>query len=152
MMLEPEVHFAARLSCNRRALQKLMDKVLKKNVIITENYTCAENTSAKGRGLRTSSLGGQSSFFIIAHDCQKRRHSLGDHSLKVKLEDEFGNVKITGNIEDGRNGTYLATYNVPADAEPGNYTLNVCVDGVHIRGSPFTVHVLPGAHPYVMSP
>ena len=142
VMLEPEVDFVAKLICDRRALQNLMDAALNKKVIVTENYTCAENTSAEGRGLRTSRSGCQSSFVIFAHDAQKRRRYLSGDLFMVELKDEFGNVKATGNVEDRGDGSYLATYPVPADAEPGNYTLNVCLDGVHINGSPFTVHVL----------
>ena len=36
----------------------------------------------------------------------------------------------------------LNTYTVPTDAEPGHYMLNVCLDGVHIHGSPFAVTCL----------
>ena len=142
VMLEPELDFVAKLICDRIALQNLMDVALNEKVIVTENYTCAENTNAEGRRLRTSRSGCQNSFVIIAHDAQKRRRYLGGDLFMVELKDEFGNVKATGNVEDRGNGTYLATYTVPADAESGNYTLNVCLDGVHIHGSPFTVHVL----------
>lgn len=48
VMLEPEVDFVAKLIYDRRALQNLMDAALNEKVIITENYTCAENTSAEG--------------------------------------------------------------------------------------------------------
>ena len=142
MMLEPEVDFVAKLICDRRTLQNLLDAALNKEVIVTENYTCAENTIAQGSGLRTTGGGLGSSFVIIAHDTQKRRRFLGGDLFIVELKDEFGNVKATGNVRDRGDGTYLATYPFPADAEPGNYTLNVCLDGVHINGSPFTVHVL----------
>ena len=57
---------------------------------------------------------------------------------------KFGNKKATGNVDDRGDGSYLATYTVPTDAEPGYYQLNVCLDGVHIHGSPFKVQVLPG--------
>ena len=142
MMLEPEVDVVAKLICDRRALQNLIDAALNEKVIVTENYTCAENTSAWGRGLRVAGLGYRSHFTIYAHDTQKGRRFLGGDLFIVELKDEFGNVKATGNVEDRGNGTYLATYTVPVDAKPGYYTLNVCLDGVHIHGSPFTVHVL----------
>ena len=65
---------------------------------------------------------------------------LGGDLFMVKLKDKFGgNEKATGNVEDRGDGSYLATYTVPADAEPGDYMLNVCLDGVHIHGSPFAV-------------
>ena len=141
MLLEPEVDFAAKLICDRRALQKLMDAALNKKVIVTENYICAENTSAYGGGLHTARPGFKNSFVIIAHDAQKRRWFLGGDLFMVELKDEFGNDKATGNVEDGGDGTYLATYTVPTDAEPGDYTLNVSLRGVHIHDSPFVIHV-----------
>lgn len=81
----------------------------------------------------------ENSFFTIAHDAQKRRRFLGGDLFMVELEDKFGNEKATGNVEDRGDGSYLATYTVPTDAEPGHYMLNVCLDGVHIHGSPFAV-------------
>ena len=86
----------------------------------------------------------QNAFTIIVHDSQKRDRFLGGDLFAVELKDEFRNKKATGNVEDRGDGSYLATYSVPADAKPGYYTLNVCLDGVHIHGSPFKVHVLPG--------
>lgn len=61
----------------------------------------------------------------------------------MELKDKFGNKKATGNVEDRGDGSYLATYTVPIDAEPGYYTLNGCFDGAHIHGSPFKVKVFP---------
>ena len=108
MLLEPEVDFAAKLICDCKALQKLMD--------VTENYTCAENTSAHWGELGITFPGLQSSFFIIAHDAQKRRRFLGGDFFMVQLKDEFGNEKAAGNVKDKGDGSYLATYTVPADA------------------------------------
>ena len=143
MLLEPEVDFVAKLIFERRTLQNMLDATLNKKVIVTENYTCAENTRADGRGLQTTRPGFENSFLIIAHNAQKRRRFLGGDLFMVELKDEFGNVKATGNLGDRGDGIYLATYIVPEDAEPGDYMLNVCLRGVHIHGSPFTVHVRP---------
>ena len=143
MILEPEVDFAAKLICDRSALQKLMDAALNKNVMVTENYACAENTSAWGRGLHVAGLGYRSHFTISAHDAQKRpTRFLGGDLFIVELKDGFGNVKARGNVMDRGKGFYCASYTVPADAELGDYALNVYLHGVHIHGSPFRVHVL----------
>ena len=143
MILEPEVHFSAKLICDRSALQRLMDAALNKKVMVTENYACAENTSAWGRGLRVAGLGYTSHFTIFAPDAQKRStRFLGGDLFIVELKDGFGNVKATGNVMDRGTGRYFASYTVPADAEPGDYALNVYLQGVHIHGSPFTVHVV----------
>ena len=143
MMLDPEVDFAAKLICDRRALQNLMDVALNKNVIVTENYTCAANSTARGRGLFVAGLGYRSHFIIFAYNAQKgSTRFLGGDLFIVELKDEFGNVKATGNVMDRGDGSYCASYTVPEDAEPGDYALNVCLHGVYIHGSPFTVHVV----------
>ena len=145
MLFEPEVQVIPKLIFNhsRRRLQDLVD-ALNKEVSVIDGLTCAENTSAEGRELRKTFVRRNSSFTIIAHDVQKCRRLLGGDLFTVELKDEFGNKKATGNVDDRGDGSYLATYTVPTDAEPGYYTLNVCLDGVHIHGSPFKVHVLPG--------
>lgn len=139
MMLEPEVDFAGKLICDRRALQKLMDAAL----IVTENYACAEKTRARGRGLCVAGLGYSSYFTIYPRHAKKcSTRFLGGDLFIVELKDEFCNVKATGNVMDRGDGNYSASYTVPADAEPGDYTLNVFLHGVHIHGSPFTVRVV----------
>ena len=143
MMLEPEVDFARKFICDLRALQKLIDAALNKKVIVTENYACAEKTTAMGRGLRGAGLGYSSYFTIFPRHAQKCcTRFLGGDLFIVELKDEFCNVKATGNVMDRGDGTYSASYTVPADAEPGDYTLNVFLHGVHIHGSPFTVRVV----------
>ena len=144
MLLEPEVQVIPKLIFNhsRRRLQDLVD-ALNKEVSVIDGLTCVENTSAEGRGLRETFVRWNSFFIIIAHDVQKCRRFLGGDLFTVELKDEFGNKKATGNVEDRGDGSYLATYTVPIDAEPGYYTLNVCFDGAHIHGSPFKVKVFP---------
>ena len=138
MLFEPEVQVIPKLIFNhsRRRLQDLVD-ALNKEVSVIDGLTCAENTSAEGRGLRETFVRWNSSFTIIAHDVQKCRRFLGGDLFTVELKDAFGNKKATGNVEDRGDGSYLATYTVPTDVEPSYYQLNVCLDGVHIHGSPF---------------
>ena len=90
----------------------------------------------------TTRTGFENSIFIFAHDAQKRRRLRGGDLFMVELKDKFGNEKVTGNVKDRGDGSYLATYTVPTDAEPGHYMLNVCLDGVHVHGSPFAVTCL----------
>lgn len=55
MLLEPEVQFVPKLifQGGRRGLHELLD-ALNKGVSVTDDLTCAENTSADGTGLRTT--------------------------------------------------------------------------------------------------
>ena len=142
MLLEPEVQVIPKLIFNhiRRRLQDLLD-ALNKEVSVIDGLTCAENTSMQCGQLSETFGRLNSSVTIIAHDVQKCRRLLGGDLFTVELKDEFGNKKATGNVEDRGDGSYLATYPVPRDAEPRCYTLNVCFDGVHIYGSPCEVHV-----------
>ena len=54
----------------------------------------------------------------------------------VELQDESGNKKATGNIEDRGDGSYLVSYTVPAALLPSLYKLIVLFRGAHIQGSP----------------
>ena len=138
MLLEPEVQFVPKLIFNRRRLQDLVD-ALNKEVGVIDDSTCAENTIAEGSGLKSAIAGKESSFTIIAHDAQKRRRILGGDLFMVELQDESGNKKATGNIEDRGDGSYLVSYTVPATSlptVPSRYKLVVRFRGAHIQGSP----------------
>ena len=141
MLLEPEVDFVAKLFCDRRTLQNMLDAALNKEVIVTENYTSAENTIAEGEGLHESHPGLEHSFTIIAHDAQKRRRFHGGDLFTVELTYDhffYGNIVSGLDVEDRGDGIYLVTYTAPNPSK-GFYTLNVCLRGVHIHGSPFKV-------------
>ena len=75
-----------------------MDAAFNKDVIVTENYTCAENTSADGAGLSSTFPGFESSFLIIAHDAQKCRQFLGGDLFMVEVKDEFTKGTAIGNV------------------------------------------------------
>ena len=138
MLLEPEVQFVPKLIFNRRRLQDLVD-ALNNEVGVIDDSTCAENTIAEGSGLKSAIAGKERSFTIIAHDAQKRRRILGGDLFMVELQDESGNKKATGNIEDRGDGSYLVSYTVPAASLPSLYKLVVRFRGAHIKGSPFSV-------------
>ena len=138
MLLEPEVQLVPKLIFDRRRLQDLVD-ALNKEVSVTDNTTCAENTVQRGSGLNWAVWGEISSFTVNAHDAQKCRRSPGDYLFMVELQDESGNKKATGNVEDRDDGSYLVTYTVPAASLPRLYKLVVRSCGAHIQGSPFTL-------------
>ena len=144
MLLEPEVQFVPKLIFNRRRLQDLLD-ALNNEVGVIDDSTCAENTIAEGNGLESAFAGKESSFTITAYDAQKRRRILGGDLFMVELQDESGNKKATGNIEDRGDGSYLVSYTVPAGSlptVPSRYKLVVRFRGANIQGSPFSVKFL----------
>ena len=57
----------------------------------------------------------------------------------VKLKPERGGNEIKVELNDRKNGTYLAEYTV--EKLCGKLTLSVCLRGAHIKGSPFAVNV-----------
>ena len=59
----------------------------------------------------------------------------------VKLKPEVGGDKIKVELNDQKNGTYLAEYTV--DKLCGKLTLSVFLRGAHIKNSPFSVLVEP---------
>ena len=59
----------------------------------------------------------------------------------VKLKPEKGGDEINVELNDRKDGTYLAKYTV--DKMYGKLTLSVCLRGAHIKGSPFAVNVEP---------
>ena len=59
----------------------------------------------------------------------------------VKLKPEMGGNEIKVELNDRKNGTYLAEYTV--EKLCGKLTLSVCLRGAHIKGSPFAVNVQP---------
>ena len=143
MMLEPKVQFVPKVLFNhsRRKFQNLLD-ALNEEVYVTDDLTCAKNTIAEGNGLESAVAGRNNSFTIIAHDVRKHRRTVGGDLFKVDLECEaqgWSDIASIGNVEDRGDGSYLATYSVCGNAEPGTYMVNVYLHGVHIHGSPFRV-------------
>ena len=59
----------------------------------------------------------------------------------MKLKPEVGGDQIKVELNDRKDGTYLAEYTV--DMLCGKLTLSVCLRGAHIKGSPFAVNVTP---------
>ena len=57
----------------------------------------------------------------------------------VKLKPEVGGGEIKVELNDRKDGTYLAEYTV--DRLYGKLTLSMCLRGAHIKGSPFAVNV-----------
>ena len=152
MLLEPQVQFVPKLTFDRKRLQDLVDALTNEVGVIDDSATCAENTIAEGSGLNFAIAGKESSFTIIAHDAQKRRRTLGGDLFMVELQDESGNKKATGNIEDRGDGSYLVSYTVPADSLPSLYKLIVRFRGAHIQGSPrpFSVKFFSTAEQYLL--
>ena len=120
---------------------KSIEEVIQNAGAINDNSTCAANTTATGLGITTANPGRKVTFTITSRDSQNVQRKLGGDVFEVKLKPEVGGDDIKVELNDRKDGTYLAEYTV--DKLYGKLTLSVCLRGAHINGSPFSVLVEP---------
>ena len=130
---------------------KSIEKAIQSAGDISDRSTCAANSTATGLGIKSANLEKKAKFTITSCDSQSRQRKLGGDVYAVKLNKGEYEVKV--DVKDNDNGTYLAEYTVPyqgsnifilmkcGQERSGQYTLSVCLRGVHIKGSPFVVQV-----------
>ena len=107
---------------------------------IPSGAVCAENSIASGDGLKFARI--DESIAVILHP--KDTRSI-EYTKQVKVTAELlhcrtGSSGIVHSIEPQSQCQYSVTYQ-PVRA--GKHTLQLCIDGNPIRGSPFAVSVLP---------
>ena len=120
---------------------KSIEEVIQNAGAINDNSTCAANTTAAGLGITTANPRRKMTFTITSRDSQNFQRTLGGDVFEVKLKPEVGGDDIKVELNDRKDGTYLAEYTV--DKLYGKLTLSVCLRGAHINGSPFSVLVEP---------
>ena len=118
---------------------KSIEGVIQNAGAINDNSTCAANTTATGLGITTANQGRKVTFTITSRDSQNFQRKLGGDVFEVKLKPEVGGDDIKVELNDRKDGTYLAECTV--DNLYGKLTLSVCLRGAHINGSPFSVLV-----------
>ena len=123
---------------------KSIEAVIQSAGDISDISTCAANTTATGPGITTANPGRKATFTITSHDSRNFQRKLGGDVFVVKLKPEVGGDQIKVELNDRKDGTYLAEYTV--DMLCGKLTLSVCLRGAHIKGSPFAVNVTPLIH------
>jgi len=136
-VLEPQTMSILEFSVDHK---KLLD-VLNKAGVVADLSACADTTTVEGSGFKLAPLGREASFTVTAHDAQGRLRGLGGDLFMVELKEAKSDKKVEVNLKDNGDGTYLANYTVPADAN-GDHSLSVFLRGVHIQGSPFVVRVV----------
>ena len=120
---------------------KSIEAVIKSTGDISDISTCAANTTATGPGITAANPGKKATFTITSHDSRNFQRKLGGDVFVVKLKPEVGGDEINVELNDRKDGTYLAEYTV--DKMYGKLTLSVCLRGAHIKGSPFAVNFEP---------
>ena len=125
----------------RTRTNKSIEEVIQNAGAINDNSTCAANTTATGLEIATANPGRKVTFTITSRDSQNVQRKLAGDVFEVKLKPEVGGDDIKVELNDRKDGTYLAEYTV--DKLYGKLTLSVCLRGAHINGSPFSVLVEP---------
>ena len=106
---------------------------------ISDVSTCAARTTVTGLGT-TTNPGMKETFTITSYDSQNCQRKLGGDIYEVKLKSDVGGDEIKVDLNDQKDGTYLAEYTIPLDRWYGSFTLSVCLRGAHINRSPFAIN------------
>ena len=103
--------------------------------------TKASQSVAEGKGLEDVIVNCEAQFFLTTRNAEGRQsYNERDH-VTVEIRDEQrGECAMEVRINDNKDGLYQISYS-PRDE--GTYKVTVKVNGEHVRGSPFTVHVKP---------
>ena len=122
-----------------RVPEKSIEEAIQSAGDIRDISTCAANTIATGLGITTANPGRKATFTITSRDSQNFQRKLGGDVFEVKLKPKWGGDEIKVELNDQKNGTYLAEYTV--DKMYRKLTLSVFLRGAHIKCSPFSVLV-----------
>ena len=136
--------FVKIVKCNdlfQRIKYRCIEAVVQNAGDISDISTCAANTTATGPGITTANPGRKATFTITSHDSRNFQRKRGGDVFVVKLKPEVGGDEVNVELNDRKDGTYLAEYTV--DKLYGKLTLSVCLRGAHIKDSPFSVLVEP---------
>ena len=133
-VLDPQGNSALEFSVDSK---RLLD-VLSETGNVTDDYTCANTTSAFGAGIETAFPGQDASFIITARGRQGTERAVGGDLFEVELQGEKGE-KVEVKLVDRTDGTYSATYTLPIDFK-GELQLSILFSGIHIQGSLYRVH------------
>ena len=101
-----------------------------------------ERCYATGKGLEIAILGENSTAVVHAVDEEGRGHDMPLENIHCELMSEADNTIFKCKVEK-KNSHYEVSYQ---PTHNGNHQLSIRVEGVHIRGSPFTVVVKTPVH------
>jgi filamin len=122
----------------------LFDKPLKdfpKKVHIKPTAS-PDKTEAFGPGLQGGQAEKPAHFKIVAKDPEGHKRADGGDNFAVTVK---GPVDVTPHIKDNGDGTYDVTYKTD---EPGNYEVNITVDGKPLKDLPVKVDIRPTPSPH----
>ena len=105
-------------------------------------YVSPEMCYATGKGLEVAAVGEQATAVVHAVDQDGRECDKPFGKIECELISEANDVVVGFKVEK-MNSHYEISYQ---PTHKGKHQLNIRVEGVHIRGSPFTVAVKTPAH------
>ena len=121
--------------------QKLLDTVSSEEIGILEilHQTKASQSIAEGKGLNETFAGRETQFILTTKTAEGRQCYDKRDRVTVEIGDERGRECGTGvRINDNKNGQYKISYSLK---EQGRYSINIKVNGEHVRDSPYDLLV-----------
>ncbi|XP_068679070.1 E3 ubiquitin-protein ligase TRIM71-like [Montipora foliosa] len=98
--------------------------------------TSSKKSSAEGKGVTEGTVGLEAEIVVTTRNTQ-REQCYQEHD-RVTLEIRNCDSAIKPHIQDNKDGTYKVSY---FSKETGAFQASVKVNGEHVRGSPFEVHI-----------
>ena len=111
--------------------------------------TVAQQSSAAGKGIKEATVGLKAGIVVITRTADGVQCYEERDFVKVEIRNRQGNdcaTKVL--VGDNKNGTYKISYFAK---ETGTCEASVKVNGEHIQGSPFKVHIKPRQYKPVLS-
>jgi len=108
-----------------------------------------ERTEVHGPGLHNGQAEKPATFKITARDPEGHQRTDGGDNFAIHVD---GPVQVTPHVQDNGDGTYDVTYQTEV---PGDYKVNVTLDGKPVANLPVNVHIRPtpsAHHSYAAGP
>ena len=111
--------------------------------------TCADRSSAKGKGINEAIVGLESNFLLKTRNAEGEQCYDERDSVTVEIKNQQGHDCATEvRLKDERDGSYKVRYFLK---DTGKCQVSVKVNEEHIRGSPFPIKPKPRQFRHVLS-
>ena len=111
--------------------------------------TCADRSSAKGKGINEAIVGLESNFLLTTRNAEGEQCFNERDSVTVEIKNQQGHDCATEvRLKDEKDGSYKVRYFLK---DTGKCQVSVKINEEHIRGSPFPVKPKPRQFRHVLS-
>ena len=111
--------------------------------------TCADRSSAKGKGINEAIVGLESNFLLTTRNAEGEQYYDERDSVTVEIKNQQGHDCATEvRLKDEKDGSYKVRYFLK---DTGKCQVSVKINEEHIRGSPFPVKLKPRQFRHVLS-